>query len=185
MDDDNEGKIYCHHCNQYKHPRTRFRHLRKLSLELAAAEDNSAGTGTGTMDETASNLDSASNSDPNMDLETHLDNGLDDSNEGMELDNDATNGNFPDISNGNFFDFDAEDHLSDAPSTPCSWFNVGTPPPSPPSSPFQLSDDDISEDEDGFVNLTAEDYREYDRWYAEDSQTELDEMIVESLTEED
>ncbi|KAG8783349.1 hypothetical protein FRC12_019826 [Ceratobasidium sp. 428] len=120
MDNEKDRKVYCHHCNKYKDKRTRFRHLRKLSLELAAAEGNGAGIETGTMDETASNSDSSSNNDLDMDLKTHLDNGLDYGNEDMELDNNAANGNFPDISNGNFFDFDAEEYLSDAPSTPRS-----------------------------------------------------------------
>ncbi|KAG8692869.1 hypothetical protein FRC09_010893 [Ceratobasidium sp. 395] len=176
MDDDKDGKVYCHHCNKYKDKRTRFRHLRKLSLELAAAEDNGAGTGTGTMDKTTSDSDSSSDNDSTMDSETHLDNEPDDGNEDMELDNNATNGKNLDISHGNFFNFDAEEYLSDTPSTPRSWFNIGTPLPSPPLSPFQLPDDNVSENEDGYIDLTAEDYCEYDCWYAEDSQTELDEM---------
>ncbi|KAG8786701.1 hypothetical protein FRC12_016355 [Ceratobasidium sp. 428] len=47
------------------------------------------------------------------------------------------NGDFPDntdLSNSNKFDFDVKYHLSDAPSSPHSWLNIGTPPPSPPPS---------------------------------------------------
>ncbi|KAG8771516.1 hypothetical protein FRC12_003551 [Ceratobasidium sp. 428] len=74
-----------------------------------------------------------------MSLDTHFDIGLHDNNEGMEVDNDTTNGDFPgniDLSSGNIFDFDVEDHLSDASSSPYSWLNIGTSPPSPPPSPF-------------------------------------------------
>ncbi|KAG8775047.1 hypothetical protein FRC12_001686 [Ceratobasidium sp. 428] len=55
-----------------------------------------------------------------MDLETHLNADMDDENEDMESDNDATNGNFPDLSNVTMFDFDVKDYLSDAPSSPRS-----------------------------------------------------------------
>jgi hypothetical protein len=65
---------------------------------------------------------------------------------------------------------------SEAPGSPRDWMDIGTPPPSPPRSPFARSQDDLSETEDGYVDITADDYREYDRWYAEDCQAELDEM---------
>jgi hypothetical protein len=52
-----------------------------------------------------------------------------------------------------------------------SWDCVGTPPPSPPSSPLPgASDEEVDEDEDGFLNITAEDYREYDRWFGEEEE---------------
>ncbi|KAG8791673.1 hypothetical protein FRC12_008463 [Ceratobasidium sp. 428] len=114
-----------------------------------------------------------------MSLDTHSDTGLDDDNEGMEVNNDTTNGDFPgniNVSNGNIFDFDAEYHLSDAPSSPPSWLDIGTSPPSPPPSPFQLSDGDVLQDEEGFADITAEDYLEHDRCYTADSRTEFDEM---------
>ncbi|KAG8688429.1 hypothetical protein FRC09_012912, partial [Ceratobasidium sp. 395] len=65
------------------------------------------------------------------------------------------------------------------------WLNLGAPSPLPPSSPFQLSNNNLLEGEDGFTNITAEDHHEYDRWYVEESQEELDKMIADTLTKED
>ncbi|KEP46055.1 transposase family Tnp2 protein, partial [Rhizoctonia solani 123E] len=81
----------------------------------------------------------------------------------------------------------SESERSETPSSTGSWLNVPTPPPSPPSTPPPGSDDEEqpSEDEDGFAHITAEDYREYERWYAEDDMLELDEMVAETLTEEE
>ena len=72
----------------------------------------------------------------------------------------------------------SESERSETPSSTGSWMNIPTPPPSPPSTPPPGSDDEEqpSEDEDGFTHVTAEDYREYERWYAEDDMLELDEM---------
>ncbi|QRW03842.1 Transposase family tnp2 [Ceratobasidium sp. AG-Ba] len=53
--------------------------------------------------------------------------------------------------------------------------------PSPP--PFDP--DPPSEDEDGYVNIDAEDYREYNRWFAEDLEPELDEFVRETITEQE
>ncbi|QRV73589.1 Transposase family tnp2 [Ceratobasidium sp. AG-Ba] len=78
-----------------------------------------------------------------------------------------------------------EGEISDVPSSNGSWNELGTPPPSPPPLPSDSENDASSDDEDGYQHVTAEDYREYDRWYAEDRQDELDEMIVETLTEEE
>jgi hypothetical protein len=77
---------------------------------------------------------------------------------------------------------DTQEELSEAPGTPQSWYNVGTPLPSPPQSPLALSDKELSEDEDGYVDVTADDYREYDRWYAEDCEPELDEFCTYRLS---
>ncbi|KAG9081505.1 hypothetical protein FRC06_005529, partial [Ceratobasidium sp. 370] len=91
-----------------------------------------------------------------------------------------------DIYNDNSRSSAYDDTMSDTSSSHHDWYDIGTPPPTPPRSPFQLSDnDDPSEDEDGYQHVTAEDYREYDRWFAEDSQAEFDEMIAETLTEEE
>ncbi|CAE6402018.1 unnamed protein product, partial [Rhizoctonia solani] len=50
-----------------------------------------------------------------------------------------------------------------------SWYHVPTPLPSPPRSPPPEQDGlEPSEDEDDFCNINAVDYREYERWYAED-----------------
>lgn len=58
-----------------------------------------------------------------------------------------------------------------------SWYDVPTPLPSPPRCPPPEQDNESSsEDEEGFKNVVMEDYHEYDRWYAEDNQVELDEM---------
>ncbi|KEP45465.1 transposase family Tnp2 protein, partial [Rhizoctonia solani 123E] len=57
-----------------------------------------------------------------------------------------------------------------------------TPPPIPPRTPTPPPGDD--EPEDDFARITAEDYREYDRWFGED-QAELDEIVLEMLTEEE
>ncbi|KAG8756872.1 hypothetical protein FRC12_010440 [Ceratobasidium sp. 428] len=132
-------------------------------MELAAAEDNGAGTGTGDLDKTASNSNTLSDNKCAMDLETHLNGELDDGNEDMELDNDATNGNFPDISNATISNFDVEYHLSGAPSLLCSWLNLRTPSPPPPSSLFQLSDNNLSEGEDDSISITVVYDRKYDR----------------------
>jgi hypothetical protein len=73
-------------------------------------------------------------------------------------------------------DSDIAEELSEAPGSPGSWYHVGTPPPSAPHSPLVRSDEEKSEDEDGYLNITEDDYREYDRWYAEDCEAELDEL---------
>ncbi|CCO36722.1 hypothetical protein RSOLAG1IB_12254 [Rhizoctonia solani AG-1 IB] len=66
-----------------------------------------------------------------------------------------------------------------------SWDRIGTPPPSPPRSPLPgASDKEPDEDEDGFLNITAEDYREYDRWFGEE-QEQIDEILGDLLTEEE
>ncbi|KAG8687528.1 hypothetical protein FRC09_013444 [Ceratobasidium sp. 395] len=111
-----------------------------------------------------------------MSLDTHSDPGLDDDNEGMEVDNDTANGDFPDISNSNISDFDVEYQVSNAPSSPHSWLNIGTSPPSPPPFPFQLSDGDVLQNEEVFADLTTEDYLEHDRCYTAYSRAEFDEM---------
>ncbi|KAG9093678.1 hypothetical protein FS749_013972 [Ceratobasidium sp. UAMH 11750] len=84
-----------------------------------------------------------------------------------------------------FMNHAPDDMLSDAPSSTGSWHEVSTPPPTPPPPPSDLSGDDIPSDDDGYRHVTAEDYREYDRWYAEDRQDELDEMVAETLTEKE
>lgn len=65
---------------------------------------------------------------------------------------------------------------SDVSSSYGSWYEVGTPLPSPPNSPLAMSDNELSEDEDGYISMTAQDHREYDRWYAEDCPQEYDEL---------
>ncbi|QRV84316.1 Transposase family tnp2 [Ceratobasidium sp. AG-Ba] len=65
-----------------------------------------------------------------------------------------------------------EEEWERSPSPTDDWHSIATPPPSPP--PFDP--DPPSEDEDGYVNIDAEDYREYDRWFAEDLEPELDEF---------
>ncbi|KAG8721067.1 hypothetical protein FRC08_016040 [Ceratobasidium sp. 394] len=83
-------------------------------------------------------------------------------------------------------DYEPEDTKCEAASCDYSWYDIGTPLPSSPQSPLPQSDNNESpEDEDGYTNLTAEYYPEYDRWYAEDSQNELDEMLVETLIEKE
>ncbi|QRV73651.1 Transposase family Tnp2 protein [Ceratobasidium sp. AG-Ba] len=68
------------------------------------------------------------------------------------------------------------------PSSPTdNWHNIATPPPSPP--PFDP--DPPSKDEHGYVNVNAEGYREYDRWFAEDLEPELDEFVRETITEQE
>ncbi|CAE6432374.1 unnamed protein product [Rhizoctonia solani] len=66
-----------------------------------------------------------------------------------------------------------------------SWDRIGTPPPSPPRSPLPgASDEEPDEDKDGFLNITAEDYCEYDRWFGEE-QEQIDEILGDLLTEEE
>ncbi|KAF8675268.1 Transposase family tnp2 [Rhizoctonia solani] len=67
-----------------------------------------------------------------------------------------------------------------------SWYHIPTPPPSPPSSP--PPDQDVPEpleDEDGFQNLNAIDFCEYDQWYAEPDTGEDVEMHAETLTDKE
>ncbi|KAG8796250.1 hypothetical protein FRC12_002005 [Ceratobasidium sp. 428] len=47
-----------------------------------------------------------------------------------------------------------------------------------PQARRTLSDGNVLEQEDGSSDLTTEDYFEYDRWYAEDSRAEPDEMTA-------
>ena len=72
--------------------------------------------------------------------------------------------------------YNSEGNIDDAASSRGSWYDISTPPPSMPPTPPQLSEDELSPDEDGYRNIDAEDYREYDRWFAEDRMDELDEM---------
>ncbi|QRV83077.1 Transposase family Tnp2 protein [Ceratobasidium sp. AG-Ba] len=74
-----------------------------------------------------------------------------------------------------------EEEWERSPSPTDDWHSIATPPPSPP--PFDP--DPPSEDEDGYVNIDAEDYREYDRWFAEDLEPELDEFVRETITEQE
>ncbi|KAG9097599.1 hypothetical protein FS749_005930 [Ceratobasidium sp. UAMH 11750] len=90
-----------------------------------------------------------------------------------------------DHANDVFMNNPPDDTLSDAPSLTGSWYEVGTPPPTPPPPPSDLSDNDVASDKDGYHHVTAEDYHEYDRWYAEDRQDELDEMVSETLTKKE
>ncbi|KAG9089588.1 hypothetical protein FRC06_001476 [Ceratobasidium sp. 370] len=142
---------------------------------------------------TTAEPDDSDEPDNGDDLDNHDTMELDDGSVGevaetggeMELDEGAGAG-LPDVHHYNAFDSTYEDTASDAQSSLHSWYDIPTPPPSPPPSPFQLSDEDnISEDKDGYHNITTEDYCEYDHWYSEDSQAELDEMVTETLTEEE
>ncbi|CCO33947.1 hypothetical protein BN14_08036 [Rhizoctonia solani AG-1 IB] len=59
-----------------------------------------------------------------------------------------------------------EEHMSER-----SWDRLGTPPPSPPASPLPgVSDEEVDKDEDSFLNITAKDYCEYDRWFGEEEE---------------
>ncbi|CAE6473902.1 unnamed protein product [Rhizoctonia solani] len=80
---------------------------------------------------------------------------------------------------------DEERNLDEDIQSNHSWNRVGTPPPSPPGSPLLgASDEEANEDEDGFLNITAKDYCEYERWFGEE-QEELNEIFAETLTEEE
>ncbi|EUC61550.1 hypothetical protein RSOL_397080, partial [Rhizoctonia solani AG-3 Rhs1AP] len=70
----------------------------------------------------------------------------------------------------------SESDRSATPSSTGSWLNVPTPPPSPPPTPPPGSDDEEqpSEDKDGFMPITEDDYCEYECWYAENKMLELD-----------
>jgi hypothetical protein len=58
-----------------------------------------------------------------------------------------------------------------------SWYDVPTPLPTPPCSPLPDQDHpEASDDDEGFRNVDAHDYREYERWYAEDNLGEDQEM---------
>jgi hypothetical protein len=74
--------------------------------------------------------------------------------------------------------YHSERNRSETPSSTRSWLNVPTPPPTPPSTPPPGSNDEeqASVDEDGFMHITEDDYRDYERWYAEDDMLELNEM---------
>ncbi|KEP46539.1 hypothetical protein V565_193740 [Rhizoctonia solani 123E] len=58
----------------------------------------------------------------------------------------------------------SESDRSATPSSTGSWLNVPTPPPSPPPTPPPGSDDEEqpSEDKDGFMPITEDDYCEYE-----------------------
>ncbi|QRV91989.1 Transposase family tnp2 [Ceratobasidium sp. AG-Ba] len=80
--------------------------------------------------------------------------------------------------------YDKEEDDVPPPDAADDWQEVPTPPPSPP--PLDLdADGDVSEEEDGYRNVTADDYREYDRWFAEDREEELGEFLCETITEEE
>ncbi|CEL53971.1 hypothetical protein RSOLAG1IB_11503 [Rhizoctonia solani AG-1 IB] len=122
--------------------------------------------------------------DPALDVDINGDNRSD----VMELDHnqDDHNGQFEDYPAEGDYNWDPtptdsdEEHMSER-----SWDHVGTPMPSPPSSPLPgASDEEVDDDEDGFLNITAEDYREYDRWFG-DEQEQIDEIVAETLTEEE
>ncbi|KAG9127551.1 hypothetical protein FRC07_012429 [Ceratobasidium sp. 392] len=78
--------------------------------------------------------------------------------------------------------YDSDRKPDPPPDSPESWYEFGTPPPSP--TLLQLSNDEVSSDEEHkYQEITANDCREYDRWYAEDCQEELDEFLSETITE--
>ncbi|QRV80956.1 Transposase family tnp2 [Ceratobasidium sp. AG-Ba] len=100
-------------------------------------------------------------------------------------------GNFMDMdegSDGEEADKDLPMHYQsddefNRPPSPDDWHHIATPPPSPLPSPPPFDNDPPSKDEDGYTNIDAEDYREYDRWFAEDCEPELDEFVRETITE--
>jgi hypothetical protein len=74
-------------------------------------------------------------------------------------------------------DGEQSDHSEESDYSRGSWYNVPTPLPSPPRSPPPNQEDaDPSKDEEGFRNVDAVDYREYERWYGEDNLGEDEEM---------
>ncbi|KAJ1299675.1 hypothetical protein OPQ81_011067 [Rhizoctonia solani] len=87
---------------------------------------------------------------------------------------------------GNQLDFDEElmhDHLDDNLQSNHSWDHVETPPPSPLQSPPPGASDK-EDDKDDFLNITNEDYCEYEHWFGEE-QEEIDKIFGETLTEEE
>ncbi|KAG9120348.1 hypothetical protein FRC07_004192 [Ceratobasidium sp. 392] len=78
--------------------------------------------------------------------------------------------------------YDSDREPEPPPDSPESWYEIGTPPPSP--TPLALSDNEVLLDEEHkYQEITANDYRKYDRWYAEDWQEELDKFLCEMITE--
>ncbi|QRV77827.1 Transposase family Tnp2 protein [Ceratobasidium sp. AG-Ba] len=57
--------------------------------------------------------------------------------------------------------YQSDDEFNQPPS-PDDWHHIATPPPSPLPSPPPFDNDPPSKDEDGYTNIDAEDYREYD-----------------------
>ncbi|KAF8761829.1 hypothetical protein RHS01_00190 [Rhizoctonia solani] len=88
----------------------------------------------------------------------------------------------------NHMDFDWQSthtHLDDNTQSNQSWENIETPPPSPPQSPLLgASDEEFDENEDGFMDITKEDCREYERWFGEERE-QLDKILADTLTEEE
>lgn len=72
--------------------------------------------------------------------------------------------------------YDSQGDNDDDAGSLASWYDISTPPPSPPPTPPQLSEDELSSDEDGYRSIDAQYHREYDRWFAEDRLDEQDEM---------
>jgi hypothetical protein len=104
---------------------------------------------------------------------------IDDTNVTMDLDDENSGTqDAPETIPHTGYNYGDLEEVSQAPSSPRDWFDVGTPPPSPPQFPLPRSDEELSDLEDDYIEVTADDYREYDRWYAEDCEPELDEFCV-------
>ncbi|EUC54688.1 hypothetical protein RSOL_066180, partial [Rhizoctonia solani AG-3 Rhs1AP] len=99
----------------------------------------------------------------------------------QELEEDTGNVKIPFINDTGNHTYDSDNARS---NYSCgSWYHVPTPIPSPPHSPPPEQDDhEPSDDEDGFRNVNAQDFREFERWYAEDYLGKDVEMLAETLT---
>ncbi|QRV98449.1 Transposase family tnp2 [Ceratobasidium sp. AG-Ba] len=157
---DNDGKILCPcGCNRRRAVRTTYEHLQKLrNIQSATGSGSNRATGSDRSDYVAG--DAARGGEGMPDVEMCVD-------------------EEPDLP----MHYDEEEDI--LPPDPAEdWRDVPTPPPSPP--PLALdADEEVSDNEDGYMNVTADDYREYDRWFADDRAAELDEFLCETITEEE
>ncbi|QRV77209.1 Transposase family tnp2 [Ceratobasidium sp. AG-Ba] len=153
-------------CGERLSKRQIYRHLRKRSQARIQAEQAELENHT-------SNLGRTEHMEEDQDLEIHADGPDEDHTDDMQVD---------DV----FMNRQVEETPSDDEESTGDWYEVGTPPPSPPTSPFRPPEDQVPSDtEEGYQDVNADDYREYERWYAEDCEAELREFVQETLTDEE
>ncbi|QRV90366.1 Transposase family tnp2 [Ceratobasidium sp. AG-Ba] len=157
---DNDGKILCPcGCNQRRAVRTTYKHLQKLhNSQLAAVSGSDRAAGSTRSDYVAGGAAREEEGMPDAE---------------MCVDEE------PDLP----MHYDEEEDTP-PPNPAEDWHDIPTPLPSPPALALD-ADEEVSDNEDGYMNVTADDYREYDRWFAEDRAEELDEFLCETITEEE
>ncbi|CAE6504462.1 unnamed protein product [Rhizoctonia solani] len=179
-------KVFCSHCNRKVHPRVRYRHLQ--GLEQETHDPDTLTTGTDPSDDEVNFENNYMEIDTTYGSEEEGAKGAEEAEEAEAEEAEGEAEEDIQVPTNNIFDdtFKSDSEQSDrSESSRDSWHHVPTPLPSPPQSPLPESDEHESDNDEGFRNIEAHDYREYERWYAKDNLLEEDEIDAETLTEEE